>query len=170
MTDRFVPDCGHCAALCCIAFAFDRSEDFGHDKPADCACFHLETGYRCAIHHDLGSEGYPGCVRFDCLGAGQRVTQEVFDGGDWQAEPALIAPMSAAFRTMRRIHEFLCLLESARTLALASAAELERRLLVSALEPGGGWSTASLAEFEHSRLGDDIQTFLRSLAAHTGAA
>ncbi len=166
--DRFVADCSRCAALCCVAFAFDRSEEFGHDKPADTACIHLERDHRCRIHADLAARGYGGCVRFDCLGAGQRVTQDVFGGGDWQARPELLAPMSAAFRAMRRIHQLLQLLDAAHALALAAATEAERRRLIDLLDPDEGWTQDRLAGFERGTLSDEVGAFLRALAG--GAA
>lgn len=162
--DALTPDCKQCAALCCVAFAFDRSDEFGHNKSADEACKHLDDRYRCHIHENLGARGYGGCRRFDCLGAGPRVTQVVFGGGDWQKNPALLAPMSAAFRAMRRIHHLLRLLDSAHTLALAVAAETERLRLVAGLDPDGGWTTQSLAAFECDRRSVEIWAFIRSLA------
>ena len=147
-----------------MAFAFDRSEDFAHDKPADVACKHLETDYRCSIHDHLGSRGYRGCVRFDCHGAGQRVTQELFGGGDWQKNPALKARMTAAFRAMRQLHELLLLLHTAAPLAHTAGLEPERQRLVSTLDPAAGWSEAGLFEIDQGAIADEVGAFLRSLA------
>jgi hypothetical protein len=148
-----------------VAFAFDRSDEFGHDKAADHACRHLDAGYRCRIHKNLVEHGYAGCVRFDCLGAGQRVTQEVFGGGDWQKDPELLAPMSAAFRTMRRIHDLLQLLLTADSLALDAGAERRRRNLIDALDPKEGWTAQTLAGVDTGQLADDVEAFLQSLPA-----
>ncbi len=161
----FTPDCSNCAALCCVAFAFDRSEEFGHDKPADHPCHHLDGAYRCRIHDDLNAKGYSGCRAFDCLGAGQRVTQDLFGGGDWQREPALRAPMSAAFRTMRRLHELLQLLTTAKALHLDDATEAERCDLLDALDPEDGWTIETLAGFDAGPLAEKARGFLLSLAA-----
>lgn len=160
----FEPDCQNCAGLCCVAFAFDRSEDFGHNKPADSACKHLDGAYRCTIHDHLESRGYRGCVRFNCHGAGQRVTREVFGGGDWQKNPQLTARMSAAFRAMRRVHELVLLLDAATLLSHKLGREPERQRLASVLDPEGGWTEDSLAEFERSAISDEVGDFLRSLA------
>ena len=96
--------CEDCAALCCVMLPFDAGEDFGFDKAAAQACRHL-AGHACAIHSGLAAAGFSGCVRYDCLGAGQRVVQEVFAGRSWRDDPALLHPMEAAFRAMRRLHE-----------------------------------------------------------------
>ena len=108
------PDCGACAGLCCVALPFARSADFALDKPAGMPCVHLGGDDRCGIHARLRSEGFAGCTVFDCLGAGQRVTQETFGGASWRDGPATAAPMFEAFATMRVLHELLWYLSEAR--------------------------------------------------------
>jgi hypothetical protein len=101
------PDCARCFGLCCTALAFVRSADFGIDKPAGVPCRHLSADYRCGIHDQLRSAGFRGCATFDCLGAGQRVSQHTFGGVSWRDEPALAGQMFAAFDIMRQLHELL---------------------------------------------------------------
>lgn len=131
------PDCGRCAALCCVALAFDRGALFGFDKAAGAPCAHLTARGRCAIHRSRARRGFGGCVGYDCLGAGQRVTQALFDGRSWLDEPALLAPMSEAFGVVRRAHSLLMLLRQARDLPLsrderARLVELETSLVAAA--------------------------------------
>ena len=160
----FTADCDRCAALCCLAFAFDRSEAFGHDKPANSACHYLDRGFRCTIHAGLASKGYAGCVHFDCHGAGQRVVQDLFGGRDWKKEPALLAPMAAAFRAMRRLHELMMMLRAAGELDLDAEAEALRLSLMESLDPDLGWTEQSLAEFDIDAADAAISGFLKSLA------
>jgi pentapeptide repeat protein len=108
-------DCSRCVGLCCVAPAFARSADFAVDKPAGTPCTHLQTDFRCAIHADLRTRGFAGCTVFDCLGAGQRVTA-AFAGRDWR-DPAVAAPMFAAFAVARQVHELLWYLDEARVRA-----------------------------------------------------
>jgi hypothetical protein len=68
-------DCARCSGLCCVALPFARSADFAIDKPAGTPCLHLRADFRCGIHARLREEGFPGCVAYDCFGAGQRATQ-----------------------------------------------------------------------------------------------
>jgi hypothetical protein len=98
-----VPDCGNCAALCCVATAFDACEDFAIDKRAGEACPHLGDDCRCTIHDELVSRGFSGCAIYDCHGAGQRATREA-------ADP------TTAFLALRVIHELLWLLTEAAKL------------------------------------------------------
>jgi hypothetical protein len=90
-------DCSACVGLCCVVPPFDVVQGFGFDKPADEPCRHLCADHRCGIHADLMGQGFEGCVAFDCLGAGQRVTAQ-FDGASWRERPELAAAMFAAYR------------------------------------------------------------------------
>lgn len=98
-------DCSRCAALCCVVLPFTRSADFPVDKAAGVPCGHLQADHRCGIHDRLPAAGYRGCVAYDCLGAGQRTTQQVFGGADWRDDPALLGPMAAVLGVLHRLHE-----------------------------------------------------------------
>lgn len=98
-------DCGRCAGLCCVALAFAASADFAIDKAAGDPCPNLEVDFRCGIHARLRDEGFPGCVAYDCFGAGQHVTHVTFGGGDWRRTPDVAARMFDAFAVMRQLHE-----------------------------------------------------------------
>ena len=106
-------NCDRCAGLCCVAPAFSASADFAIDKAAGHACPNLEPDFRCAIHASLRDRGFPGCVAYDCFGAGQRVTQEGFGGADWRAGPGTADLMFAAFPVVRQLHELLWYLSEA---------------------------------------------------------
>ncbi|MDM7889204.1 pentapeptide repeat-containing protein [Curtobacterium sp. RHCJP20] len=99
------PDCTRCAALCCTLLGFTRSADFPVDKPAGTPCGELSVDFACTIHDRLRPRGFRGCTVFECSGAGQRVTQEVFGGVSWRARPDLAPAMSAAFAVVRVLHE-----------------------------------------------------------------
>lgn len=130
-------DCARCSALCCLALAFDASELFALDKPAGEACPHLDGCGRCAIHATRAERGFSGCVAYDCLGAGQRVTSELFEGRSWLAEPHLAAPMARAFAAVHRAHGLLQLLEEAGKLPLSIGDQRWRARLEAALTAAG---------------------------------
>jgi len=109
-------DCERCVGLCCIAPAFSVSADFAIDKEAGQACPNLEADFRCAIHTRLRQEGFPGCVAYDCFGAGQKVTQLTFGGQDWRRTPQTAAQMFEVFTVMRQLHELAWYLAEALTL------------------------------------------------------
>ena len=159
-------DCGRCAALCCICLDFDRSEFFAFDKPAGVACSNLNANHQCHIHPDLIERGFSGCVHFDCLGAGQHVTQEVFAGRSWKDDPGLLQPMSDAFRVMRRVHELLALLQTADRLPLTPEQTKRQKELKAALQPTEGWSFSALMKFERGNTTEGVENFLSTLREH----
>src|SRR4051794_3262335 len=104
---ELVADCGRCSGLCCVAPAFARSADFALDKPAETPCPNLRvtvpgrSDAPCGIHGELRDRGFPGCVAFDCFGAGQRVTT------DWRAGPEAARAAFDSFAVLRGLHEML---------------------------------------------------------------
>jgi len=157
----FTSDCKNCAALCCMALAFDKGEMFAFDKPAGVPCQHL-NGPLCGVHTQLEAEGLTGCVQYQCDGAGQRVVQEVFASQSWQKTPALLHPMLEAFSQMRQVHGLLALLTSAKALPLQGAQQAALEALMAQLSPEA-WTPQALAEFERSGVSKTIHRFLRSL-------
>jgi len=157
-------DCDRCVALCCMALAFDRGDSFAIDKAAGAACPHLDMAYRCDIHADKGRRGFSGCIAYDCLGAGQRVSQELFGGQSWRDGPAISKRMQDAFRAMREVHRLLELLQTAAALPLDPAQSDEHSRLVAALIPPEGWSEATLAQFETGDLPALVAQFLTGLS------
>ncbi|GGQ07641.1 pentapeptide repeat-containing protein [Streptomyces roseolilacinus] len=119
-------DCASCFGLCCVALPFARSADFAADKPAGTPCGNLGGDFRCGIHARLRDSGYTGCTVFDCLGAGQKVSQVTFGGRDWRAEPDSARTMFAVFPVVRQLHELLRY--AAEALDLAAARPVHREL------------------------------------------
>ncbi len=158
-------DCSRCAALCCVAYPFDADEDFALLKRADTPCPNLsETCLNCAIHADLLPKGFGGCVAYQCAGAGQRVTQELFDGETWRDDPDLLEHMTYALRVLRPIHEALLLLQEASRLPIPESAKRQGTGLTAALCP---LDPKSIHDFEDDKVQDalaDVPAYLQSLA------
>jgi len=114
-------DCGQCFGLCCVALPFAKSSDFALDKAAGEPCTHLQQDSRCGIHAQLRERGFAGCTVFDCLGAGQKVSQVTFGGRGWRQDPSSAPQMFAVFRVMRQLHELLAYLTEALSLPGAAA-------------------------------------------------
>ena len=156
------PDCGACAALCCVMLPFDQGAAFAFDKAGAEACRHL-VGHGCGIHARLEVEGFSGCVRFDCQGAGQRVVQEVVGGRSGRDDPALMAPLEAAFRAMRRLHEDYGVLVAAKALALTETEEAVRLGLLKRVDAGATQTEASITAYEAGKLPEAIVAFVAGL-------
>jgi uncharacterized protein YjbI with pentapeptide repeats len=121
-------DCDRCLGLCCVAPLFLASAEFAFDKPDGQPCPNLGEDNRCAIHARLRESGFPGCVSYDCFGAGQRVTSELLPGVDWRTDEPTATAMFATFDLVRALHELLWYLEAA--LDLDAARSLADRLRV----------------------------------------
>lgn len=159
-------DCARCAALCCVALAFYRSDSFPIDKANGEPCPNLNTAGRCGIYATREKHGFSGCLDFDCLGAGQRVTQELFAGRSWQQDPALLGPMTRAFVAMRQIHELRVLLETVKRAPLSEKDRATLATFEAELEPAEGWSASSLAAFKDEDASERIRDFLASLRSY----
>jgi hypothetical protein len=141
-------DCSRCAGLCCVAPAFAASADFAIDKPAGQPCPNLREDFRCGIHAKLRERGFPGCTVFDCFGAGQRITQETFDGRSWREAPELAAAQFAVLPVMRQLHEALWYLTEALALPAAAALRAEIRRVLEETERLAAGSAAELAALD----------------------
>jgi hypothetical protein len=161
-------DCAQCAALCCVALAFDRSPLFAFDKPAGEPCANLGAKGRCTIHADRAAKGFGGCEAYDCLGAGQAVTQTLFGGKSWREDPALLGPMMAAFAVMRPAHEAIGLLRIARRMSLPEAAGQRIDAALDRLDPHDGWTRSDVASGRIEAATAAAQACLRSLAPLMG--
>lgn len=112
------PDCQNCVAFCCVALAFDKGKHFAFDKKAGSACHHLAENHLCNIHEKLDTNGFSGCVRYNCFGAGQRVAGETFGGKSWRDHPELADKMFEAFSLVEKLHGLISMLEAAKQLNL----------------------------------------------------
>lgn len=165
-------DCARCAALCCVAFAFDRSVLFAFDKPAGVPCPNLDRCDRCRVHERLDAEGLSGCRAYDCAGAGQRVTA-MFAGHSWRDDAATQRQMLEAFAVMREVCELLSLLNAARALRLPAPLRAECLALLRGFEAEARWTFERLESyrlrcvrvFAALRAAADRDEALRRLAA-----
>lgn len=149
-----------------MVFAFEKSESFGIDKNAGEVCPYLTAADRCGIFAQREDRGFKGCITYDCYGAGQRVTQEVFEGRSWRDDPALKAPMGEALSVMRRIHELLLLLQSAKQFPLTGSEKAELVKWEQKLIPETAWTQAGLRAFPLDATTRGVKAFLETLRHH----
>ncbi len=100
-------DCSKCFGLCCTALNIIASSDFPINKPAGTPCMNLQSDYSCQIHSQLRGIGFKGCTVFDCLGAGQIVSQVTFNGKSWRDNPETREKMFQVFPIMEQIYEMI---------------------------------------------------------------
>ncbi|RDW17279.1 pentapeptide repeat-containing protein [Oceanobacillus chungangensis] len=108
-------DCSKCFGLCCTALNIVASSDFAINKPAGTPCSNLQRDFRCKIHKNLRDKGFKGCTVFDCLGAGQKVSQDTFSGQNWQEHPEISKKMFSVFPIMEQLYEMIAFIAEALT-------------------------------------------------------
>src|SRR5690606_37638836 len=130
-SSTFQADCANCFGLCCVALAFTVSADFPVDKERGITCKNLQDDFRCAIHRNLKLSGYSGCTTFDCLGAGQKVSQQTFGGISWKDDPKSASQMFQVLPIMQQLQEMLLYLtegiERCTNRQLQEALQISRR-------------------------------------------
>ncbi len=146
-------DCSRCAALCCVAYPFDKGQEFALEKDTDAPCPNLSASHGCSVHANLVKQGFPGCVAYSCAGAGQRVTQELFDGESWRDDPDLLQHMTHALRVVRPIHEALSILQEALNIPMPDALRAQCNAMIAALCPQ---DATSIWDFEEPEVQDAL--------------
>ena len=168
--DPLVADCSRCAGLCCVAPGFTASAEFAIDKPAGRPCPNLSAQFRCGVHGQLHQLGFRGCAAYDCFGAGQRVTQQLFAGRDWRRAPAIAAQMFDAFAVMRQLHELLWYLRDALRRARPRALRTALATARDTIERAAALPTGALVAFDvaaHRRsVGDLLQQVSEHVRTH----
>lgn len=141
-------DCKNCAALCCVGLTLDKGDLFAIDKPSGTPCPNLGHNHRCGIHSDLETSGFKGCVLYDCAGAGQRVTQERFNGESWRDAPELLYAMMRDFANLRPLHERMAQLVAAGDMELPEDLEIRRLALLKRLARSWADTEAMTAAYD----------------------
>jgi hypothetical protein len=143
---RLRPDCAQCSGLCCVAPPFDADQGFGHDKAAHEPCRHLAPDFRCRIHGRLLENGYPGCASFDCFGAGQRVTQQLFGGRNWSRNPEIAARMFDTYARVRSLHELMAMATLAQDHVTSEAGQLALQELIAEIDARANRTCRSITQ------------------------
>jgi uncharacterized protein YjbI with pentapeptide repeats len=154
------PDCARCAGLCCVALPFSASADFAIDKGAGQPCPHLQTDFRCGIHGQLRERGFAGCAAYDCFGAGQRLTQSLFAGQDWRANPQIAPRMFDLLPILRALHELLWYLADALTFDAARPLYRDLRRARGAVAQLAGQGPDTLASVDVRGCRRDVDVLL----------
>lgn len=115
-------DCKKCSGLCCTALYFSKTEGFPNDKPAGKPCTNLMSDYGCAVHNKLMQYNLKGCMAFDCLGAGQKVTSDIYGGVSWKNQPERAEEIFRVFLAVWQLHQMVWYLAEAA--AIIPAEEL----------------------------------------------
>lgn len=110
---QYESDCERCYGLCCVALPYAKSADFAFSKDGGTPCLHLQGDYRCGIHSQLRDRGLRGCTVYECFGAGQKVSQVIYQEKDWRTNSELAKEMFEVFPIVQQLHEILNYLNEA---------------------------------------------------------
>jgi hypothetical protein len=162
-------DCSQCSGLCCVLLPFSRSDGFGTTKPGGTPCHHLAADDSCGIHATLRRDGWVGCTRFECFGAGQHITRVTYDGASWR-DQADLGEMAAVLSVVRSLHEMLLHLRTAASIAPGSVPDglVEEIVELDHTDP------VTLLTYDvdvlHERVGAVLhEASIRARAGHDGA-
>ncbi|GII22438.1 pentapeptide repeat-containing protein [Planosporangium mesophilum] len=153
-------DCARCFGLCCVALPFAASTDFAIDKAAGQPCPNLQPDSRCGIHSQLRQRGFSGCTVFDCLGAGQKVSQVTYRGRDWRRDPDTARQMFAVFPVMRQLHELLWYLTEALAMPPARSVHRDLRRALERTERLSRGSALELLDLDVAALRGEVNVLL----------
>lgn len=109
-------DCKKCSGLCCTALYFSKTEGFPNDKPAGKPCTNLMSDFSCAVHKKLMQYNLKGCMAFDCLGAGQKVTGDIYGGDSWKKRPEEAEEIFKVFLAVWQLHQMVWYLAEAASI------------------------------------------------------
>ncbi|GFN31395.1 pentapeptide repeat-containing protein [Paenibacillus xylaniclasticus] len=118
-------DCSQCFGLCCTALNIAASSDFAIHKPANTPCPNLQKDYRCQIHSQLRDRGFKGCTVYDCLGAGQKVSQGTFGGRSWREHPEIAETMYRVFPIVEQLYEMIAFTAEALTYKISPSLRVQ---------------------------------------------
>lgn len=163
-------DCNNCFALCCTAFGFSRSVDFAEDKPAGSPCRHLGSNFSCSVHKGLRSRGFRGCTVFDCFGAGQVVSQQLFSGVSWRERPDTQRHMFSAFKIVKQLHEMLWYLIEAQERTYDPDTAHEAHELASTIAALVGGGQADLFTTDIDAIHRAVRAVLMEISAEVRAS
>jgi hypothetical protein len=147
--------------------AFYAVQGFAFDKPPHSACRHLTLENRCEIHGTLAARGFPGCVSFDCYGAGQRVTQEL-NGMSWRtSDKSAVQTLFSTYSSCVVLHRLMGMLALAEaTVAPPLDAQLRsKRAQLDELCRSAGARTGSL---DLTKLRNDVFDLVRTATSGSG--
>ena len=116
MISKLKSDCNNCFGLCCVALPYGQSADFPFNKDGGEPCRNLCSNNLCSIHDKLREKGFRGCVSYECFGAGQHVSQSIYNSKDWREGDKHAEEMFALFPLVQQLNEMLWYLQQSLTL------------------------------------------------------
>ena len=157
-------DCANCFGLCCVALPFTASADFAFDKKENKPCVNLKDNFQCGIHAKLRKTGMAGCAVYDCFGAGQKVSQVVFNGRNWRDNPQDSQQMFSVFPIVRALHELLWYLNEALDRTQNQAIYQELKSAIDKVERSTYMDSSALLRINLSQVRTEVNILLQRVS------
>ncbi|MEK4251703.1 pentapeptide repeat-containing protein [Paenibacillus sp. FSL W7-1287] len=168
---RYSAKCEECFGLCCVALPYAKSADFAFDKDGGQPCRHLQNDFRCGIHTQLRSKGFKGCTVYECYGAGQKVSQQLYSGIDWRhVEQQQAQEMFAVLPVVQQLHEMLYYLQESLMRKEVSILHEQIEQLMSETEALTLQSPASILKLDVNEHRKNVNEVLIKVSAIVRAA
>ncbi|ERI91009.1 pentapeptide repeat protein [Clostridiales bacterium oral taxon 876 str. F0540] len=154
-------DCKKCFGLCCVALYFSAFEGFPENKPAGKPCTNLQKDFTCSVHKQLREKGLKGCISYECIGSGQKVSEITFGGIDWRMDPESSKKMFKVFLIVKQFHEMMWYLAEAYDLQKNEDIKEEIAKLIEETEKFTLLSADSLQNIDVESHRNKVNRFLR---------
>ena len=158
-------DCKKCFGLCCMALYFSKLDGFPQDKEAGKPCCNLAADFTCQIHKDLAKKGLKGCMAYDCLGAGQKLSQVTYKRQAWKRQPEQMQEFAQTFLVMYQFHEMMWYLIQARTVSVAQPIKSKIVACLEETKRLTHLSAQEIVDFEIEVHRDKVNTILKQVVA-----
>lgn len=155
--------CDMCSGLCCVALYFSKLDGFPEHKKEGVACSHLQDNFLCNIHACLTQRKLTGCLRYDCFGAGQLVTKNIYSSYTWK-ETKNPKEIFEVFQVVYQLQEIVWYLSEASMLSIETRID---ELIHEGLELTKQTPQAILS-FDIERYRQDANVILKSICSRIG--
>lgn len=156
-------NCSQCSGLCCTALFFFKIDGFPKDKKAGQPCHNLLNDFRCKIHTQLEHKHLKGCIGYDCFGAGQHVTQFIYQGQTYQDLPNQKNEIFDIFITVFQLFQIRYYLLQALTIYVTGKQRDEIKKLIIENKKICNYPSFKLQEFNIKAYKDEINPILKQI-------
>ncbi|MFQ8705614.1 MAG: pentapeptide repeat-containing protein [Thomasclavelia sp.] len=156
-------NCSQCSGLCCTALFFFKIDGFPKDKKAGQPCHNLLNDFRCKIHTQLKEKKLKGCIGYDCFGAGQYVTQYIYQGQTYKDLPNQANEIFDVFIIVFQLFQIRYYLLEVLTLDISSKRKDEIKNLIIENKKICSYPAFKLANFNIKVYKDEINPILKQI-------
>jgi len=160
---EFKIDCSQCSGLCCTALFFSKTDGFPENKIAGKPCSKLMDNYSCNIHHELEMRKMKGCMGYDCFGAGQYVTQNIYKGDTWKTLKDKSREIFDVFTMVFQLYQIRYFLEEARTIITAKELWSDIESLINENEELCNSTAENIVEIDIEKYRNKVNILLREV-------